>query len=35
MVGISLPNRLAYRVEFDGQRMRKTKLKTGDESTQN
>jgi len=25
----------AYRVELDGQSMRKTKLKTGDESTQN
>ena len=24
-----------YRVELDGQSMRKTKLKTGDESTQN
>ena len=24
----------AYRVEFDGQSMRKTKLKTGDESVQ-
>jgi len=25
----------AYRVQLDGQSMRKTKLKTGDESTQN
>ncbi len=25
----------AYRIDLDGQSMRKTKLKTGDESTQN
>ena len=25
----------AYRIELDGQSMRKTKLKTGDESTKN